>query len=305
MESANLTSNYCGGIGTHVSKKGRSKKSRRMDLAIAEDVKYMKDYGLADPSVQIFVVGPKTRKETLSADEKAGIRVLCDRGLKLVIHGAYIDRPWGESADAVQSIQLELKIAHEIGANGVIVHLGPGAKNDAATRRVLTEIGRGLESHQPILWLEIQAAKTSEFTYETPEKLAHLFDRIKGYGLNYTCGLCIDTAHLFSCGTSLETRAAAADWLGRVEMLLQNVPLMLHLNDSARELGCGIDKHAVLCGGTIWSAYHPTTGTIPFEMSGLNYILGWAEKKKIVTILERDDEDLHKDLTLVTQLGFK
>jgi hypothetical protein len=54
----------------------------------------------------------------------------------------------------------------------------------------------------------------------------------------------------------------------------------------------------------IWRAYHPITGHLPFERSGLNYILEWADSNKIVCILERDDDELHKDLKLIHELGF-
>lgn len=296
-------------LGMHVSKKGRTSKSRKMDAAIAEDLRFMDSFGIADPSVQIFVTGPKTYTETLSQEEKAGVsKYVRENGTSLVIHGAYVDRPWGNIAGAIHNIKTELRVGAEIGATGVIVHLGSGCENDAEFRRALVEISN-IELHRPqVLWLEIQAAKSSNFTYETTEKLHRLFARIRGYGINnipITFGLCIDTAHLFSCGMSLETHEAAVRWFAGIDVLrAEGVPVMLHLNDSASTLGSGVDKHQVLCKGSIWGAYHPTTGTLPFERSGLNYILEWADSNRIVCILERDDDELHKDLKLIHELGF-
>lgn len=298
-------------IGMHVSKKGRGSKSRKMNFAITEDLNFMESYGIANPSAQIFVTGPKTFKETLAAEEKAAIRrVVEQRDCKLVIHGAYVDRPWGNIPGAVHNVKQELRIGAEIGATGVIVHLSAGCGVDAEFRRALTSIS-DIELETPqTLWLEIHAAKSSDFTYETPAKISNLFRRIETYGLNnpvLNIGLCIDTAHLFACGTSLETLESARDWMQAIEAVQYRgapLKLMMHLNDSASTFASGIDKHAPLACGNIWSAYHPATGRLPFERSGLAYLLEYCDSKSIVTILERDDHELHKDLKLIHDMGF-
>lgn len=285
----------------HVSKKGRGKKSRKMDIAIAEDIAFMQSFGIESPTVQIFVTGPKVPKETLSAEEKTAIgRLVARTGTKLCIHGAYIDRPWTGNATGLANVILEMHIAAEIGATGVIVHTSAGVQGEGFAA-ALTAIGAGIADLpvKPILWLEVHAAKSSEFTYETPIKIQRLFDRVRALGLSYPVGFCIDTAHLFSCGKSLETYTSAKEWIAA----LPKVPIMMHLNDSARELGCGIDAHAVLCRGNIWREYNKQNGRLPFEQSGLFYLLSWAVSNNIVTILERDDEDLHHDLELIRDLG--
>jgi endonuclease IV len=301
-------------LGMHVSKKGRGSKSRKMDAAISEDLQFMDSFGIVDPSVQIFVSGPKTFKETLSTEEKTGIRnYVTANGTSLVIHGAYVDRPWGNIPAAVHNVKNELRIGAEIGATGVIVHLSAGCADDVEFKRALVEISN-IELPRPqILWLEIHAAKPCNFTYETPQKLIRLFERIRGYNITgpngqaspIKIGLCIDTAHLFSCGTSLETHDAARTFIEGLEPIIGNgTPVMMHLNDSASSQGSGVDKHQVLCKGMIWKSYHPTTGHIPFEKSGLNYLLEWADSNRIACILERDDDELHKDLKLIHELGF-
>jgi hypothetical protein len=79
---------------------------------------------------------------------------------------------------------------------------------------------------------------------------------------------------------------------------------MMHLNDSASSLGSGVDRHETLCHGKLWSAYHPETGHLPIENSGLVAILNWAEAHDIMTILERDEEGTVQDLTLIQTLGY-
>lgn len=305
----------------HVSKKGRGSKSRKMHVALAEDMAYMQSYSISNPTAQIFVTGPKSNKETLTHEEKTQLATYTRRhNTKLVIHGAYIDRPWGGVAYAVQNVLKELRIASEIGATGVILHLSAGCGDDIQLSSALKSISGvyaeltaiNPAAHIPILWLEIHAAKPSAFTYETPEKLIRLFERIHGYGHNngpneLKFGLCIDTAHLFSCGTNLDTYENAERWIRNTTegiSKIMTVPIMMHLNDSASKLGSGVDRHEILCGGMIWSAYHPVTGHLPFERSGLNYILEWVEKNHIHTILERDDADLVHDITLIQKLGY-
>lgn len=291
----------------HVSKTGRkgTKKSRLMSVALQEDLKYMRGYGIVNPSAQIFVTGPRNFADTLTADETQKIRALVDdNDINLVIHGAYVDHPWSKKDAAIGNIKKELRIAAAIGATGVVVHLAAGAANDTNLKYVIEELSK-LE--EPIrtnttLWLEINTAKPSDFTFETPAKVQELFKRVSEcpHVDKLNIGLCIDTAHLFACGVALDTADAAQTWLDA----LPDVPVMLHLNDSASALASGIDRHEVLCKGNIWKAYHPTTGHLPTEDSGLVAILNWAESNDIMTILERNNDDLVHDLIIIQQLGY-
>lgn len=293
----------------HVSKKGRGSSSRKMHIAISEDMKYMQSYGIKDPCVQIFVAGPKGYKETLTQDEKTQIaKYIREHKTKLVIHGAYVDRPWGGLHAAIENVVRELHCAREIGATGVILHLSAACADDVQMSRALNAL---VIDNSPIIWLEIHAAKPSAFTYETPQKLRSLFSRIRGYAIKgLRIGLCIDTAHLFACGTNLDTYESAKQWITSVTTVLQEesvdepIPVMMHLNDSESKLASGVDKHAPICFGNIWKQYHPTTGHLPFESSGLAYLLQWAQDNNIHTILEQDDDVLHKDLTLIQKLGY-
>jgi endonuclease IV len=198
-----------------------------------------------------------------------------------------------------------LRIAARIGATGVIVHLAAGAADEANLKYVIEEVTNLPDEvrNAVTFWLEIHTAKPGPFTYETPAKLRTLFERVKKCDTKgMKIGLCIDTAHLFSCGMALDTYEKADEWLSEVSEI--GVPLMMHLNDSASSLASGIDQHENLCEGKIWSAYHPEKGHLPIEESGLVAILNWAESNDILTILERDDEGTIKDLRLIQSLGY-
>jgi endonuclease IV len=111
-------------------------------------------------------------------------------------------------------------------------------------------------------------------------------------------GLCVDTAHLYSCGFCLDSKQAAKQWLSGLPDIEIN-PIMFHLNDSASELGSGRDRHAGLCQGNIWGGYENN-----IVDSGLLEILTWCEDNNAPVILERDPINLNKDLKLLEGLGF-
>lgn len=291
-------------LGFHVGKSGGGQgggkgKPRTMAVALATDMELLDSF---HPCAQIFVSGPQSFRETLTPEDKIATgKYIRDNNLPVVIHGAYVDHPWNRAAGSVHNIKQEMRIAHAIGANGVIVHLGAGASDDENLKYVLEELSKQPEeSLSVMLWLEIHTAKPGPNTYETPAKLKILFERIGKINHKLKLGLCIDTAHLFACGMSLNSREIATEWLAG----LPDVPYMLHLNDSASKLGSGKDQHAALCAGGVWSQYHPETGILPIEQSGLVAILEWAERLGIMVVLERDPDNTPKDLELIRKLGF-
>ena len=172
------------------------------------------------------------------------------------------------------------------------------------------------------MYLEINAAAQSVNTFETPEKIRRLFQRIEetldriNSGANVAAndvtgafgsignvrlkvGLCVDTAHVFSCGDSLDDYNLTMDWLNA----LPSVPIMFHLNDSASTLGSGKDKHEALTKGNIWSRYNPTAGDLKFEDCGVMAVLDYAVLNECFVILERSS-GLTDDLLLINSIGY-
>lgn len=288
-------------VGFHVSKKSvvGGKKARKIADAVPEDMKLVVDRGLS-PIAQIFVCGPQQAVETLSAADKKWLSE--HHEFPTVIHGAYIDHPWTESQKSLDNIALELNIAAIIGATGVVVHLGSGAHDEETFHRVVAQCIAGANNREsPILWLETQSAKATPWTYETPEKMRGLCERVASY--EGAVGICIDTAHLFACGASLTSRDEAATIFDVLDAF-REIPVMIHLNDSASTQGSGKDRHAGLCTGNIWRVY--ATGGLPIEESGLAYIVQWANRRasdgrRCDVILERD-HDPSSDLDIISRL---
>jgi endonuclease IV len=301
-------------IGLHVSKTftiGKKHTTRSMSEALRHDINIIKKYIDPDvnpPCVQIFVVGPQSFKPTVVGDEITACKeVLDSQNCACVIHGAYVDNPWGDKPTrngAIHNIKYELDIAAQIGASGVIIHLGNNTMQGNNLQYVLERIDTTLDPsvmEKTILWLEIHAAKQSAGTFETVEKLRALFDTIESFNLKHLrVGLCVDTAHLFSCGLSLNTYDIAMQWFENLSKHIK-VNIMLHLNDSASTLGSGKDEHSELTEGKIWGEYSSEHGK-PIEDSGLLAILNWAQMNKTMIILERNYDGAVRDLARVQEL---
>lgn len=295
-------------IGIHVSKSGRT-----MADALRQDVEHVRGYGITAPCAQIFVSGPQSYTPTLSDEDKAAVRnYVRETGLELVVHGAYVDNPWNGGAKSISNIRNEMRTAARIGAKGVIVHLSSKASSSLA--HVLTNIAKvdSATKRDVVLFLEINAAKPSAATFETPEKVGGLFHNARAIAGDpaenpdaLRLGLVIDTAHLYSCGVALDTREAAQRWIERTMAALpRDTPVMFHLNDSMSELGSGRDRHAPLTSGNLWRPYSLDDGHLKIEDSGLYYLMGWAEEHGAMMILERCAADIDRDLELVSRLGF-
>lgn len=287
-------------LGFHVSKDGRD-----MSVALREDIEWAKRFGVNISAAQIFVTGPQTTGVSLPPSDRISVkRVVDEFNLQLVIHGAYIDNPWGRAIKSINNIKEEMKICSEINAKGVVVHLSKNAANMETLQFVIDALSGSLSDQiksAVVLYLEINAAKPTENTFETNEKLTRLFDQVERINKNgLQIGLCIDTAHIWSCGFDDREYETVNNWL----KLLPKVPTILHLNDSFGKIGDGKDKHASLTLGNIWSDYNVSTGVKQFDDSGLSAILGWAEFNDIITILERDNDGLINDFNLIKQLGY-
>jgi len=161
------------------------------------------------------------------------------------------------------------------------------------------------------VYLEVPHVKPNKSHYETPEKLAALFKLVRTLDPDLKFfGLCIDTAHLWSCGANIASRAEAQDWFARLEAVHDVIPpaaIMFHLNDNRHSKGSGMDNHMELFGGAIWGEY-----THDPASSGLAAVLDYARRFNIPTVLERKDPSkpknpqdvLTRDYESLAQLDF-
>lgn len=81
------------------------------------------------------------------------------------------------------------------------------------------------------------------------EELAYIVERVKD---EIPIGVCIDTCHIFAAGYDIRTKAALDATLHEFDRIvgLQYLDAM-HLNDSQKDLGSRVDRHADLGTGMI------------------------------------------------------
>lgn len=262
--------------------------------------------GIDMRAVQIFVAGPKNRTLTLKEDEGIALRkYLATTGIWAVAHGTYMDNPWRGDAHAAMFIRQEAAAAGAAGIEGLVVHLGAPGPDDVAeyAPRLLSEEGPGRDVR---IYLETPHLLPKNSHYETPEKLRELFQRLRerfgGAAIDAGFGLCVDTAHLWSCGVDLRTYRDAQEWFEGLDEIADVMPprgVMLHLNDSLNERGSGLDHHGPLLGGNIWGEYRDDP-----RRSGLAAVVDYALEHQTPVILERKPKEaLVDDYQVIWELA--
>jgi endonuclease IV len=235
---------------------------------------------------QVFVAGPRNYTVTLRPEEADELRALLDeeRDLFVVAHGTYLDFPWSGAPGPVKSIQRELAVCARAGLAGLVVHLGKPPLPRVVEQ--LPALFQAADRSGVLLYLEVPHVKPENSHYESPGGLAELFRAVRRFDPALCAfGLCIDTAHLWSCGVDLRSYKAAEDWLRRLEGEAAAIPadrILLHLNDSHNRRGSGLDHHAGLLAGQIWGEYADR----PRE-SGLAAFVDFAVRHSIPAVLER------------------
>lgn len=277
---------------------------------------------------QVFVAGPRNLAMTMRPEEadelkkyldgasagagagagagaSAGAGAGTDAGantkprLAVVAHGTYMDFPWHGKPHPAHFIRQELEMCARAGIFGLVVHLGK-----PPIAEVMKYIPRLISAErETLIYLEVPHVKPENSHYETPEKLAALFREIRTIDKTLCrFGLCIDTAHLWSCGVDLQSFEDGEDWLRRLEAVADVIPpdrIIFHLNDSLDTRGSGIDHHAALLEGKIWGEYKDQPA-----QSGLAAFVNYAVRNNIPTILERKPpEALLGDYAVIERLA--
>lgn len=278
-------------IGYHV---GKLKPGANMADSIVSSVGNAKRLGVDVKCVQIFVMGPQSSHLSVTPDDAKRIRELTAGGLRVYVHSAYITaniyKPESSGYAHVLCRQ-QLELCNEMGASGFVIHVPRDGPETAAKGYRIACKYRG---RVPI-FMEIEVAKPPKYTYETPEKIAELCKELAKVDPDY--GICIDTAHLWSCGESLGDSESASRWFGKYSRL--HVPhTLIHLNDSGKEFGSGMDSHMAITHGNIWKDYDGR-----FRESGAYEILQWARREGVDVVLERDEDGLVSDLGLIRKAG--
>lgn len=254
-------------IGPHIDKV--YEKNKNMYENIKSAISYIYDNtGIRFNTISMFVYGPRSHIQTLTDYDKEHIPSL---DLQIYVHNSYITHPWKMESKAIRGIVNQLTICDNIKAKGFIIHL---TKLDVEqTVQIMNSI-IDPNIHTRI-YLEIPALKPENSIYHNPQMLNKLFEQG-----NKTFGICIDTAHLWSCGVDISDYKSAELWLSEIE--IDPEYLLFHCNDNEKNRGQAPDEHSALFEGKIWSKYKDN-----LSESGLFAFINYAQNNNIPVILER------------------
>jgi deoxyribonuclease-4 len=209
-------------------------------------------------AIQIFNQSPRMWRPTAyrEQDVEAFREAIAGSQIDAVlIHAVYLlncasaDQEIREKS--LVSLTQSLRVGHDIGACGVVLHPGSAKTGDpvAAVERAGETIREALaESEVCPLHLENTAGAGGTLGRSIDE-LASLLDAAGGDG---RLGLCLDSCHLFASGYDIRTHAGMDALTAEIEekIGLERVG-SLHLNDSQTPLGSNRDRHANIGAGEL------------------------------------------------------
>lgn len=202
-------------------------------------------------AIQIFNQSPRMWRPTVFRPEDVEAfreAMAASRIDAVLIHAVYLlncasDDPEIREKSLV-SLTHSLRVGHDIGASGVVLHPGSAKTGDPAEAvvRAGEMIREALaESEACPLHLENTAGAGGTLGRSIDE-LASLLDAAGG---SERLGLCLDSCHLFASGYDIRSYAGMSALTEEIEekVGLERVG-SLHLNDSQTPLGSNRDRHA-------------------------------------------------------------
>lgn len=202
-------------------------------------------------AIQIFNQSPRMwRPTSFSEQDVAAFRdaMAASQIGAVLIHAVYLlncasDDP-GIREKSLLSLTQSLRVGHDIGAHGVVLHPGSAKTGDpvAAVKRAGETIREALaDSEGCPLHLENTAGAGGTLGRSIDELAALL----EASGGGERLGLCLDSCHLFASGYDIRSHAGMDRLTEEIEQKigLERVG-SLHLNDSQTPLGSNRDRHA-------------------------------------------------------------
>jgi deoxyribonuclease-4 len=175
----------------------------------------------------------------------------------VVAHATYLINLAAADGDvrnkSVAAFAVELMRCHALGITGLVVHPGAhmGDGDETGIRRIadaLDEVERLVGDVRAKVLLECTAGQGSAIGWRF-EHLAEIRGRVRS---PERVGVCIDTCHLFAAGYELRTQTGYDETMAAFDRVVGLEHLAcIHVNDSVRELGSRVDRHAAIGEGEI------------------------------------------------------
>lgn len=215
-------------------------------------------HALGFQTVQLFTKNNNQwRAPTLSEDQVAAFRqaVKTTRIAGLVAHASYLinlaspdESLWNRS---IEAMVVEVQRCQELGIPDLVVHPGAhmGTGEETGLRRVaraIDEVHRRISERTVTIDLETTAGQGTSLGCRFEQlqavlELVHDASRL---------GICVDTCHIFAAGYSLEGPEGYDETMDQLDGTVGLRRLRVwHLNDSLREAGSRVDRHAGIGAG--------------------------------------------------------
>lgn len=146
----------------------------------------------------------------------------------------------------------EMDRADALGADFVILHTGSASGDDdrVSRRRSIAALNEVAQSNQwkSGLLIENTAGERGDISSRIPD----LAEILHGVRESLISGICFDTCHAYAAGYDLRDEQGIHMILEEIEAYrLKSSVRLIHLNDSKREKGCGVDRHEHIGFGKI------------------------------------------------------
>lgn len=227
---------------------------------------------------QIFISPPQQWAYTHHGqDEIKRYRLKLEAGINPnFIHGTYLINLATEREDhlkkSVDWLKYAMKIAGELGVDGVIFHIGShkGRGLDTTINQICNALSNILKekNSKTMLILENSAGGGGSIGSKFSE-LGKIIKQVKDQ--NDRLKVCLDTCHAFAAGYDIKTPTGLKSTIEefKQEIGLKNL-VVVHANDSKFNIGSGKDRHENIGEGFIGREgfkniiNHPVFKDIPF-----------------------------------------
>ena len=228
-------------LGAHVSTAGGLDKA--IDRAVEIGCEAIQIFG-SSPQSWAFKPIPETQVSSFRAKAgEAGIDSVFFHAIYLINLGTADPT---NLEKGIQSLINYMRLASEVGAQGVILHPGShkGAGYEGILRQTISSIDRVLENSPTGPWLTLE--NTAGMGQHIGAKLGELGGIIKGVSESHRgrVKVCLDTQHSFAAGYDIATGPGLEATLAEFDETigLDNL-VAVHANDSKYPLGAGVDRH--------------------------------------------------------------
>ena len=276
-------------LGAHISTAGGTENAPGRGRAIGAD------------AIQIFTANQNQWKANpLTEANIEGFRRGMSRGQPRVsiTHDSYLinlcaAKGW-QLKRAVDAFIAEMDRSESLGIDYIVFH--PGAHMEAGVEQGCAAVARSLNTaldarpdHKVKLLVEITAGQGTNVGY-TFEQIADILRQVTS---PERMGACFDTQHAFAAGYDIRT---PGDWESTLQEFDRIIGLdqllVLHLNDSKRDLGSRVDRHEKIGKGIL--------GLVPFWC--LVNDERFADTPAVLETPVQDDSEYGEELELLRSL---